>query len=69
MDAPVSNLANLITVEFLPSFTVKSFEKIVYVDRVYEVDEGISHIASVLEVYRQIEEIVMAELISIYGLK
>jgi len=69
LNAAVCNLTNFIAVEFFPSFTVESFEKVVNVDRVYEVDEGIAHVASVLEIYWQVEEIVMAALVSVYGLK
>jgi hypothetical protein len=62
-------LAYFITVELFPSLAIESFEKVVNVHRVYEVNESVAHVAPVLEVDGQVKEIVLVFLVAIYSLQ
>jgi hypothetical protein len=58
LDASVFDLAYLFAVEALPLLRVELQEKVNYVHRVGKIDEGVSDVALVLEIDRQVEEII-----------
>ena len=60
LNPAVSDFANLIAIELFPFLVIKPLKKVEYVYRIDEVDEGIAHIAAVLEVNWQVEEVVLA---------
>lgn len=62
LDSGVRYFANFLRIEFGPSLSVKSFEEGFDERRMDHVDECIAYIASVLEVNRKIEEIVLVEM-------
>jgi hypothetical protein len=68
LHSAIFNIADLVTVEAFPSFTVKPLEKINYEDAINEVDKRVPHVALILKINRQIEEIILAFLFSIKAL-
>lgn len=69
LDTAVSNLANFIAVKFLPFLIIELLEKLIDVYWVDEVDEGIPHVAPVLKVDREVEEVILVLCLSIDSLK
>ncbi len=60
LEAPVGQLANLLRVEPLPGAPVQVLVQGQHVERVRHVDEGVPHVAVVLQVDRQVQEVVPA---------
>ena len=58
LDSAVGDFANLFRVEALPRLSVEVFVERKDENWIYEVDECIAHVAVVLEVDRQVEEVV-----------
>jgi len=69
LDTAVSNLTNFIAIKFFPFLIIKLLEKLVDIYRVYEVDEGIAHVAPVLEVDWEVKEVILVLCLSVDGLQ
>lgn len=67
LDAGIADVANLLAVEFLPLLAVKLLDEGDDVLRPHHVDESVAHIALVLEVDWQVEEVVGAAELFIDG--
>lgn len=69
LDTAVGDLAYLVTVELGPLGSIVLVEEVHNENGVNEIDESVAHVAVVLEVDREIEEVVVALLRSVYGLQ
>ena len=58
LDSSKSDLANLLRVEVLPRLVVHVLEKRHDVDWIHEIDESVADVAIVVQVKRQVEEVV-----------
>ena len=67
LDTGIADVANLLAVELLPFLAVKLLDQRNDVLRPHHVDESITHIALVLEVNWQVEEVVAAPELFING--
>lgn len=65
MDTAIGYLAYFVAVELLPFLIIESFKEVENVDGVNEVDESVAHVAPVLEVNRQVEEVVLVLCVSV----
>ena len=67
LDTGIADVANLLAVELLPFLAVKLLDQRNDILRPHHVDESIAHIALVLEVDGQVEEVVAAPELFING--
>ena len=65
LNPPIRDFTYLITIEALPLFGIKLEIKLHHEVRMYEIYEGIAHIALVFEVNRKIKEVILILLVSI----
>jgi hypothetical protein len=59
LNSTISDLTDLLTVETLPLLAIQFLEELENEDGVNEVNEGVTHITLVLEVNRQVEEVIL----------
>lgn len=69
MYSSISYFANLVTVEKVPFLGVKLDKEFYDVDAVHKVEEGVTHIALVFEINRQIEKVVLSLVVAIKSLQ
>lgn len=67
LDTGIADVADLLAVELLPFLAVKLLDERNDVRRAHHVDESIAHVALVLEVNGQVEEVVGAAELFING--
>lgn len=69
LDAPVGNLADFLRVEGLPRLVVQVLIEGHDVDGVNEVDEGVTNVATIVQVQRQVKEVVAAFVVPVDALQ
>ena len=69
LDTTIGDLANLVAIELCPLGSIILVEEVHNENGINEVDEGITHVAVVLEVNRQIEKVIVVLLGPIYRLQ
>ena len=62
----IGNLADLIRVELLPLLAMELLVKLHNVEWVYEINESVANVASVLQIDRQVKEIVFIFMVGVH---
>lgn len=65
LNSAISDFANFIAIKFFPLLVIEHFKEFKDVYGIYEVDEGVPHIAPIFEVDGQIKEIVLISTVSV----
>lgn len=58
LDSGLFEVANLLTIKFIPLFSIELYIKWSYEACVDEVHESVTYITLILKIYRQVEEVV-----------